>query len=368
VTGPCLGPPACRPDHGPPPGTCFSCSSLAPSSQASEPPGNPGRVEHGDIPRLPPDEARRPLAQTFGDVVAMVARARPLGIFLDDQQWADPSTQDLLEPLRVACERGAAPRRGGVSPGRGASTGEVPPGTRSRAGRSRATVSRRHGRPGLGAAPARSGEADQRGRRGGPFGGQPALRDRAEPGRPRKGRAGGEPDLARLDVAAREPARARHCADDGSPGGAAEACHPDGLRARRLVFPGPVRGHRGPAQHGHPRSACRARPRPAGSTCGSVRVRAARSPGGRLRQPPAVGKAPAPCPGRCGAGAAPAGAQPGGAPRARKALPARGGSGARLAMVRGGGRARSRSARAGRGHQRAGARPGLPGGGDCRRG
>jgi predicted ATPase len=48
------------------------------------------------------------LAQTFGDVVAMVARARPLGIFLDDQQWADPSTQDLLEPLRVACERGAA--------------------------------------------------------------------------------------------------------------------------------------------------------------------------------------------------------------------------------------------------------------------
>jgi tetratricopeptide (TPR) repeat protein len=58
----------------------------------------------GDLPgpeveRLPPDEARRVLADAVADLIEALARPHPLCLVLDDLQWADELTLEVLRHL-----------------------------------------------------------------------------------------------------------------------------------------------------------------------------------------------------------------------------------------------------------------------------
>jgi tetratricopeptide (TPR) repeat protein len=49
--------------------------------------------------RLPPEEARRSLASAIADLIEALARSQPLCLILDDLQWADELTLEVLERL-----------------------------------------------------------------------------------------------------------------------------------------------------------------------------------------------------------------------------------------------------------------------------
>src|SRR5580658_8332259 len=52
------------------------------------------------VPELPPQDAQRRFQQVFRRFLAVFARPEhPLALFLDDLQWLDSATLDLLEHL-----------------------------------------------------------------------------------------------------------------------------------------------------------------------------------------------------------------------------------------------------------------------------
>jgi predicted ATPase len=57
-------------------------------------------VEQPPVPELPPQEAQRRFQLVFRRFIGVFARPEhPLALFLDDLQWLDAATLDLLEDL-----------------------------------------------------------------------------------------------------------------------------------------------------------------------------------------------------------------------------------------------------------------------------
>ena len=64
--------------------------------------------EQPPVPELPPQDAQRRFQMVFRRFLAVFARPEhPLALFLDDLQWLDAATLDLLEDLLIQSGRAA---------------------------------------------------------------------------------------------------------------------------------------------------------------------------------------------------------------------------------------------------------------------
>jgi predicted ATPase len=55
--------------------------------------------EQPPVPELPPQDAQRRFQMVFRRFISAFTRDHPLALFLDDLQWLDAATLDLMEDL-----------------------------------------------------------------------------------------------------------------------------------------------------------------------------------------------------------------------------------------------------------------------------
>ncbi len=57
--------------------------------------------DNGGLAGLPPDQRRQRITAAIGEIIALLAKQRPLVLVVEDLHWADPSSLDVLQSLHV---------------------------------------------------------------------------------------------------------------------------------------------------------------------------------------------------------------------------------------------------------------------------